>query len=404
MPVAPSPAARARAARPGRTGGLFAAGNLALTLAARARGSVRPRQLLRQAVAASIWSERLPIQLDCLHLRDAVGQLAVNRARTKVAVVLGKAHHKACQLTTAPPSPETAGGGGGFVMSNIAEITYQHPVTAVRWSPTDDDRHAVLTLGGRGLGGALRIYSTRDDMWESVSETYGLTLQRRDCWTCEWSPDGTRIAIGSGGAVLIADPARQGADPAMIAVGGKSDVFALAYQDRGAGPLCGCLLAGCRNGSTYLVDPRSKVVQRQSPALTARSVRHVSTQPSPAVSSIGSLLALDDGTAIMATMSGAISRWDLRSQGVVATYTGQVNSRTMVPLSMDVSTGTLCAGGEDGTVRLWDVGRAGAPYTSRKLADQPMPACLAATGWPGVRGQLGILVGHARGQLELFSV
>ena len=71
---------------------------------------------------------------------------------------------------------------------------------------------------------------------------------------------------------------------------------------------------------------------------------------------------------------------------------------------MSVSTGTLCAGGEDGTVRLWDVGRAGAPYTSRRVGDGPLPACLAATGWPGTRGEIGVLVGHARGQLTLFSV
>jgi WD40 repeat protein len=63
-----------------------------------------------------------------------------------------------------------------------------------------------------------------------------------------------------------------------------------------------------------------------------------------------------DRDVVCSDMSGGLSRWDMRTGGMTQRYLGHTNSRTVLEFTVDERAGLLCAPGEDGVARVWDVG------------------------------------------------
>lgn len=143
----------------------YACGNLVRALRGRGLGLVPPLQMQRSAVTACLWQHRTSVKLDCFRPTQQVTAIAINASRTKLAMVLSKTHHKVCSLVAGDnilndvdpdhgiPPDDTDPLHRTISATTVAESSFTQPVTAVRFHPTKDHQHAILTLGGRGVGG-----------------------------------------------------------------------------------------------------------------------------------------------------------------------------------------------------------------------------------------------------------
>jgi WD40 repeat protein len=165
---------------------------------------------------------------------------------------------------------------------------------------------------------------------------------------------------------------------------GKSDVLRVraSWQDRH------CVFVGQRSGQVSIHDFRSADTR----------LPHIRL-----ASSASSIKVIGVHTAILASMAGSLVLWDARMPHSPAlTFDGHVNSRThTLPLSIvKGGVGLLAAGGEDGTVRLWDCRTGGVPVQAMRIGDVPVSIAALATRW-GRCGRAGMLM--AAGDNCVFS-
>ncbi|KAI3440292.1 uncharacterized protein J3R85_003927 [Psidium guajava] len=242
----------------------------------------------------------------------------------------------------------------------------------------DQIQHALITtLGSERSGGSVHILNLAEP-FDFPLRTSTIRQRLHDVasfhctiWTADCSFNGSRAIVGTNvGAALV------NLENGVVSwvCRGKSDVFALQFDQLGNLALC-----GFRNGAIVTVDVRenhgvssSRLINYQIPSssserLRARSRKQwfkLSGKICPADTtympkSICSLVSLRlyDQYFLASSMDGSINLYDHRQikKGPVQSYEGQVNSHTRTQLGTDPSEKFLLSGGEDCYMRLWNI-------------------------------------------------
>lgn len=274
----------------------------------------------------------------------------------------------------------------GCVSRHHSQIT---AATDIRWHPETCLRNSagvrcgkiVVCDSGIDTGGTVRLLN------EWGSETANLYGElRKTIWTADWLVGGELVIGGAHGFLMNAPLAANGPSFRLSSSrrgGGVSDVMRVRrYAGQGS-----CAIVGQRCGQVFVCDIRES--DGRLPRVRLGS-------------SATTIEVMDTNTTLLASTQGHLILWDVRMPLCpLVTYDGHVNSRTHgLPISFSSSLGLVAGGGEDGTVRLWDLAHGGRPLQHIAVGDEPVRVAALTPQW-GHRRRAGLLA--SAGDVLSFS-
>lgn len=235
-------------------------------------------------------------------------------------------------------------------------------LSSLRWKPGSGGG----VLGSADYDGVVMEYDLERRLPVFERDEHG----GRRVWSMDYSPSAPVVgASGSDdGTMQVWDPRCEGGECLGVVQpsAGRSPVCCVEFN-----PFGGCLVAaGCADRRVYGYDVR----RMGDPVLVLDGHQR----------SVTYIRFLDRHTMVTAGIDGCLKTWHTADHRLIRTYTGHVNARRFVGLSVWRGGGLLSCGSEDNQVVVYDK-RWGSPIWVKRFepssAGAPAPGRAEYSGW-----------------------
>ncbi|XP_031396424.1 uncharacterized protein LOC116207566 isoform X2 [Punica granatum] len=281
--------------------------------------------------------------------------------------------------------------------SDISRIRSPRKPYSVTSTPCSTASYTLITtLGSDRFGGSVFVLNPVDPFDPHSRNSYlgvvhNVASFNYTIWTADCSSKKNQAVVGTNRGAALVD--LENGKVSWVFHSG-SDVLAQQFELSGNGVLC-----GLRNGAILTVDVRegpgassARLRKHLIPCTPSNkndrsstrkwfkingNIHPTSTTYMP--KSVSSLLSLQlyDQYFLASSMDGSIKLYDQRllGRGPLQSYEGHVNTHTHIQLGVDPSEKFVVSGGEDHSLRVWNIRSGKLLFEKKVFSSYPLTLC-----------------------------